>query len=71
MKLHQVKSEPQNIDILFFRVSISIKLAAFQASGGAYMKLQEIGVNVINFTSKLYKLPVLILLRFQWSFFLD
>jgi len=29
-------------DILFFRVSFSIRLAAFQASGGARMKLHEI-----------------------------
>ena len=28
--------------IRFFRVSFSIKLAAFQARGGAYMKLHEI-----------------------------
>jgi len=46
MKLHQVKSEPQNrrisiFDILFFRVSLMIRLDA-RGQGGAHMKLHEI-----------------------------
>jgi hypothetical protein len=36
VKLHKIKkrtAEPQNIDIRFFKVSFSIRLAAFQAGG--------------------------------------
>jgi hypothetical protein len=35
MKLHELNSEPQNIEYRFFKVSFPIKLAAFQTSGGA------------------------------------
>ena len=39
MKLYQVKSEPLNVEYRIFRVSFSIRLAVFQASGGVHIQL--------------------------------
>ena len=43
VRIHSFDIHDSIFDIRFFKVSFSFNLAAFQASGGAYMKLRQNG----------------------------